>query len=156
MFRQITQSETTFSKGLAQVFKEEVALIKKCVGRASSTAHSYFRPPSFRGTDLRRRKCGKTSAPHHLAVRRRGREWPTVIAHFYCLANILGASVEYTELTLVKLPVVLQTIELSDVAHAHCEFSIQHYDTTNNIFILKNKLHPVFNNNHSLRLYRVN
>lgn len=87
VFCQITQSKTTFSKGLAQVFKEEVALIKKCgVGRASSTAHSYFRPPSFRGTDLTRRKCGQTSAPHHLAVRRRGREWLTAITHFYCLA----------------------------------------------------------------------
>lgn len=75
---------------------------------------------------------------------------------WHCGVNILGASVEYTELTLVKVPVVLQTTELSDVAYAHCEFSIQHYDTTNNIFILKNKMHPVFNNNNFLRLYRVN
>lgn len=75
---------------------------------------------------------------------------------WHCGVNILEASVEYTELTSVKLPVVLQTIELSDVAYAHCKFSIKHYDTTNNIFIHKNKMHPVFNNNNSLKLYRVN
>lgn len=66
---------------------------------------------------------------------------------WHCGVNILGASVEYTELTLVKLPVVLQTIELSDVDYVH------NNDTTNNMFIHKNKMHPVFNNSNSLRLY---